>query len=707
MTVSYHIKVNSEYTTRIVPQCGLRQGDPLSSYLFILCAEGLSAMLQKAEAVGKIKGVRVSVSEACTAPSLRVLRRHDGQLPPPLYSFPSRGSKSCPSVPHPDSTACDVLPPLLFPSLSPFLLPSRLPPPAPAMTPPAAAGALAQILHALLPPLLLAAASVKALHSRWRALHGTLLALQSSLAATPASAAAHPLFADLVASLLQALRSLHALSARCQDPGLPSGRLRLQSDLDMAASSLSLHLHDLSLLLRSGLLSVDSVASSPNAIVLQVPAASASRADKSLFVRDAFARLQIGGLDLKLKALASLLELLGDDPCAEAAQVVAADGDVAALLRLLDASSHSALRDRAVAAVAQLVTACAAARRVVFDEGGLGPLLRVLDSGSAPATRQRAAAAIVAITADAGSAWALSAYGGVSILINACRPGSGSPAVQALAVAALKNVASIDDVRFALVEEGGLPVLVDLLASSSAGTPKSAALCLWSLASMGDHETQSQIVQAGALPPLLQALHIASDQDLQDSILQAIHALTSVPTAARTLCSSPLFFAQLTDLICLCGSILLQQMAADMVADLSPTVSDDTKRCMAPCIGSLVKMMEVAKPATVQESAGRALLALLTLKSNRKGFVRDEKSVTRLVQMLDPRNEEIDKKYPVSIFLALAMGGGNGTRRRLVDAGSCQHLQKLADAEVPGAKKALQRISSNRLKSLLSIGWQN
>ncbi|GJN11690.1 hypothetical protein PR202_ga29900 [Eleusine coracana subsp. coracana] len=581
------------------------------------------------------------------------------------------------------------------------MTPPRSPPPA------AAEDALAQILHALLPPLLLAAASVKALHSRWRTLHGTLLALQSSLTAAPASAASHPLFADLVASLLPALRSLHALSARCQDPGLPGGRLRLQSDLDMAASSLSLLLHDLSLLLRSGLLSVGTAGSSPHAIVLQVPAAAASQADKSLFVRDAFARLQIGGLDLKLKALASLLDLLGDDSAGEAAQVVAAEGDVAALLRLLDASSHSALRNRAVAAVAHLATACAASRRVVFDEGGLGPLLRVLDSGSAPAMRDRAAAAIVAITADAGSAWALSAYGGVSILVNACRPGSGSPVLQALAVAVLKNVVYIDDVRSALVEEGGLPVLVDLLACRTAGTQKSAALCLWSLASMGDHETQSQIVQAGALPPLLQALHIASDQDLEDSILRAIHAVASVPAAARTLCSSPLFFAQLTDLICRCGSILLQQMAADMVADLVPSVSDDTKRCMAPCISVLVKMMEVAKPATVQESAGRALLALLSLKSNRKGFVRDEKSLTRLVQMLDPRNEEIDKKYPVSIFLALAMGGGNGTRRRLLDAGSCQNLQKLADAKVSGAKKALQRISSNRLKSLLSIGWQN
>uniref|UniRef100_A0A0D9XB35 DUF7032 domain-containing protein n=1 Tax=Leersia perrieri TaxID=77586 RepID=A0A0D9XB35_9ORYZ len=568
--------------------------------------------------------------------------------------------------------------------------------------PPASADALAQISQALLPSLLAAAASVKALQARWRALHATLLALQSSLAAAPPSAVSHPLFADLLASLLPPLRSLHALSARCHDPALPGGRLRLQSDLDMAASSLALLLHDLSLLLRSGILALDPP---PNAIVLQVPAPAASRADKSLFIRDAFARLQIGGLDLKLKALASLLDLLLAD--ASAAEIVATDGDVAALLRLLDASSHSALRDRAAAAVAHLATACAASRKVVFDEGGLGPLLRVLDSASAPATQERAVAAIEAITADVGTAWAVAAYGGVPVLINACRPGSASPVVQALAVSALRNVASIEDVRLALVEEGGLPVLVDLLTSGTSDTHRSAALCIWSLASLGDHDTQYQIVQAGALLPLLQALHTSAALDLHDAVLRAIHALAVVPAAARTLCASPLFFAQLTDLMCRGGSILLQQMAADMVAQLAPGVSDDIRRCMAPCICTLVKMMETAKPATVQEYAGRALLALMTLKSNRKELVRDDKSVTRLLHMLDPRNEEIDKKYPVSVVLALAMGGGNGTRKRLADAGVCQHLQRLAEAEVPGAKKALQRISGNRFKSLLSRGWNN
>ena len=58
-TVSYSIKINGSYTHRLIPQRGLRQGDPLSPYLFILCAEGLSALLQRSEDTRKIEGVKI------------------------------------------------------------------------------------------------------------------------------------------------------------------------------------------------------------------------------------------------------------------------------------------------------------------------------------------------------------------------------------------------------------------------------------------------------------------------------------------------------------------------------------------------------------------------------------------------------------------------------------------------------------------------
>lgn len=58
-TVRYQIKVNRDITETIIPQRGLRQGDSLSPYLFLLCAEGFSAMLYEAERNGSLKGIKI------------------------------------------------------------------------------------------------------------------------------------------------------------------------------------------------------------------------------------------------------------------------------------------------------------------------------------------------------------------------------------------------------------------------------------------------------------------------------------------------------------------------------------------------------------------------------------------------------------------------------------------------------------------------
>jgi hypothetical protein len=59
-TVTYSILINGRPYGRIVSSRGLRQGDHLSPYLFILCAEALSSLIRNSERVGGITRVPIS-----------------------------------------------------------------------------------------------------------------------------------------------------------------------------------------------------------------------------------------------------------------------------------------------------------------------------------------------------------------------------------------------------------------------------------------------------------------------------------------------------------------------------------------------------------------------------------------------------------------------------------------------------------------------
>ncbi|KAL9679837.1 hypothetical protein QQ045_017708 [Rhodiola kirilowii] len=58
-SVSYRVKVNNWYSDLITPGRGLRQGDPLSPYLFIMCSEWLSREIKRKSEEGVLKGISV------------------------------------------------------------------------------------------------------------------------------------------------------------------------------------------------------------------------------------------------------------------------------------------------------------------------------------------------------------------------------------------------------------------------------------------------------------------------------------------------------------------------------------------------------------------------------------------------------------------------------------------------------------------------
>lgn len=61
-TVNYSVLINGNPQGHITPEQGVRQGNPLSPYLFILCADVMSHLLDVRAQKGKIKGIKPHIT---------------------------------------------------------------------------------------------------------------------------------------------------------------------------------------------------------------------------------------------------------------------------------------------------------------------------------------------------------------------------------------------------------------------------------------------------------------------------------------------------------------------------------------------------------------------------------------------------------------------------------------------------------------------
>lgn len=59
-SVQYKLKINAVYSRIIAPTRGLRQGDLLSPYLFIICQEWFSTQISALQIEKKIEGVNLA-----------------------------------------------------------------------------------------------------------------------------------------------------------------------------------------------------------------------------------------------------------------------------------------------------------------------------------------------------------------------------------------------------------------------------------------------------------------------------------------------------------------------------------------------------------------------------------------------------------------------------------------------------------------------
>ena len=140
-------------------------------------------------------------------------------------------------------------------------------------------------------------------------------------------------------------------------------------------------------------------------------------------------------------------------------------------------------------------------REGIVHEGGIKPLIQALRSGKLSATAQEHAAAVLGGLAPLGeNAWAIKQAGGIDPLVLLLSNGNAD--AKEHAAAALAQLARRAEASREIAEAGAVSAFVQWLADPTLGPPEVAARALTVIAH-DDPDTQTQIVEEGAIEPLV------------------------------------------------------------------------------------------------------------------------------------------------------------------------------------------------------------
>lgn len=533
----------------------------------------------------------------------------------------------------------------------------------------------------VVPMALEKARKVKVFPSRWKMIVSKLEQIPTRLS----DLSSHPCFSknalckEQLQAVTKTMNEVIELAELCILEKY-EGKLRMQSDLDALSGKLDLNLRDCGLLIKTGVL---------GEVTLPSCAATTSAEPEAALhgnIRELLARLQIGHLEAKHRALDSLVEVMKEDE--KNVLAVLGRSNIAALIQLLTATSPR-MREKTVTIICSLAESGSCENWLV-SEGVLPPLIRLVESGS-PVGKEKATISLQRLSMSAETARSIVGHGGVRPLIEICR--TGDSVSQASSACTLKNISAVPEVRQTLAEEGIVKLMVNLLdCGILLGSKEYAAECLQNLTSSNDSLRKS-VISEGGVRSLLTYLDGPLPQESAVSALRNLVAFISMDDII-SLGVIPRLVHVLKS-----GSLGAQQAAASAICKICSSTEMKKVLGEAGCISLLVRMLE-AKANGAREVAAQALSSLMTLSHNCREVKKDDKSVPNLVQLLDPSPQNTAKKYVVSCLSLLS--SSKKCKKLMISYGAIGYLKKLNEMDIPGSKKLLERLERGKLRSLFT-----
>ncbi|XP_004232794.1 vacuolar protein 8 [Solanum lycopersicum] len=536
--------------------------------------------------------------------------------------------------------------------------------------------------------------SIKVFPVKWQSIRSKLEELLSSLSAIENcdSTENYPPLCSSLQAITATLKNCHELSRHCVEFSY-SGKLLMQSDLDIVSTKLDNHIKSISEIYSLGLLTQSS------AIIVPKPNLGASRDDIKFYIRDLLSRVKIGSSEMKKQGLIALNEIIQEDD-RYVKVAIEIDNLVSVLVSFLDLQEDN-LQEEAAKALS-VIAGFQSFRSCLISAGIISPLIRVLECGIG-LSKEFATRCLQKLTENSDNAWSISAHGGVTVLLKICIEGDS---LVSSVCGVLKNLVGVEEIKRFMIEEGAVPVFIKLARCKDEVTQISSIDFLQTMAS-GDESTRQMIMKEGGIRALSRVLDpkSSSSSKAREMSLRGIVNLcfTSVNSVNNLLnygfMDHILYFLRHGD-----GS--LQELALKAAFWLCGT-SDEAKKLMgdAGFMPELVKFLD-SKSYEVREMAAETLSSMVIVPRNQKRFGQNDQNVGLLLQMLDPEEANFgNKKLLLSILMSLT--SCNSARKKIANSGYLINIEKLAEAEVSDAKKIVRKLSSNRFRSILSGIWHS
>ncbi|KAL3814874.1 hypothetical protein ACJIZ3_016142 [Penstemon smallii] len=527
----------------------------------------------------------------------------------------------------------------------------------------------------LVPKALDKAREVKGFPAKWKMIISKLEQVPSRLS----DLSSHPCFTkntlcrEQLQSISKTLNEAIELAELCVNEKY-EGKLQMQSDLNSLAAKLDLNLRDCGLLIKTGVLA--EVTFPSNFTELE--------ASNQCNLKELLARLQIGHLEAKHKAIDTLLEFMKDDE--KNVFSVIGRSNIVALVQLLTSTSPR-IREKTVTVISSLAESGSFESWLV-SEGALPPLIRLVESGSV-VCREKAIIALQRLSMSSETARSIVGHNGIRPLIEICQ--TGDLISQASAACTLKNISVfVPEARESLAKEGIVKVMIRLLdCGVLLGSKEYAAECLQNL-TLNENLKQS-VISEGGMKSLLSYLDGPLPRESAVGALRNLVGLVSIEVLV-SLDVLPRLVHVLKQ-----GSIGAQHGTASAICRICSSGETKSLAGEAGCIPLLVRMLEV-KDNNVREVAAQAICSLMTLSYNCREVRKDEKSVPNLVALLDPSPRNTAKKYAVSCLVLLSSSGR--CKKLMISYGAIGYLKKLVEMDIPDARKLIESLERGKLKSL-------